>query len=189
MGTAHLHGLQLRARNNRTLAENLLGGMTAQQMAWNPAAKSWNTLEVLDHLNLAAEKYFELIQKTVARTRARGLGAAESFRPGFLQGRFIQMLEPKPGARALPAPSGFCPLSKGEADYELRERFFKNTDTLQTLLQEAEDVNLSKVRFASPVTPLLRFNIGEAFWLLVAHESRHLLQIQKICAHSSYPGT
>ncbi len=77
----------------------------------------------------------------------------------------------------------------GEADCALRDHFFKGTDTLMNLLREADDVNLSKVRFGSPITPLLRFNIGEAFWLLVAHENRHLLQIQRICAHTNYPRT
>ena len=189
MGNTHLQEIALRARNNKTLAESLLGDMTTQQMAWNPAPDSWNALEVLDHLNSAAEQYFELIQKTVDRTRARGLVATDSFRPGFLQSRFIQLLEPKPGSRALPAPGKFRPKSKGEADCGLRDRFLANTDALQTLLREADGVHLSKVRFASPATPLLRFNIGEAFWLLVAHENRHLLQIQRICAHEGYPRT
>ena len=189
MGDTHLQEIRLRAHNNKALAEGLLGEMTVQQMAWSPAPQSWNALEVLDHVNRAAEEYFELIQKAVVRTRARHLLAADSFRPGFLQSRFIRLLEPKPGSRRLPAPGKFHPQNKGEADGELLDRFFENADTLQTLLHEADGVHLSKVRFASPVTPLLRFNIGEAFWLLVAHENRHLLQIQRICAHTGYPGT
>ena len=187
MGSSHLQEIQRRARNNTTLAEGLLRDMSPEQLAWNPAAKSWNALEVLDHLNSSAEQYFERIEPAIEQTRARGQLDRGSFRAGFFQGRFIQMLEPKPGTRSLPAPKRFCPPDRSAADCALRERFFENADSLQALLRQADGLHLSKVRFASPVTPLLRFNIGEAFWLLVAHENRHLLQIQRIRTHPDFP--
>jgi hypothetical protein len=188
MQNPHLQNLQARAHENRVLAQDLLRDLSPSQLAWNPAPKSWNALEVLDHINNAAEKYFAGIRQTIEQTRARALRDSGAFRPGFLQGRFIQMLEPKPGARALPAPGRFVPQKRHEADCAVRDRFFENADALQQLLGEADGLHLSKVRFASPVTPLLRFNLGEAFWLLVAHENRHLLQIQRIRSHPGFPG-
>jgi hypothetical protein len=187
MADAHLEHMRQRALDNRQLAERLITGMSVAQLGWNPAPRSWSPIEVLEHLNNAAEKYQRLIQGCIERSREHKLHDAGDFRPGWFQGWLIKQLEPKPKSRALPAPSAFRPVAGSQVDPRIRDRFFELSDSLCGLLGDAEGVSLSRVRFPSPISPLVRFNLGESFWLLVAHEHRHLLQIQRICSHPQYP--
>lgn len=187
MANAHLEDMRQRSLHNRSLADGLIGNMSVEQLGWSPAPKSWSPVEVLDHMNNAAEKYHVLVRRTIERSRERGLQDSASFRPGWLQRWFVNQIEPKANTRPLPAPGAFRPIVRQSVDTHIRDRFFELCNSLQELLSEADGVALTKLRFASPVSPLLRFNLGEAFWLLVAHEHRHLLQIQRLCANPQYP--
>ena len=189
MANAHLADIRQRALNNRALAESLVADMSVEQLGWSPTPKSWSPVEVLEHLNSAAEKYHALIHNAIAGSRGRGLRDDGEWRTGWLQRWFVNQIEPKPKMRPLPAPGSFVPAPGRPVDTRSRDRFFELGESLQDLLGEAEGVSISKVRLGSPITPVLRFNIGEAVWLLVAHEHRHLLQIQRVCAHPQYPSS
>ena len=189
MANQHLVEMRQRAWTNRAVADKLVANMSVGQLGWSPAPKSWSPIEVLEHLNGAAEKYHGLIHDALVRSRERGLQDDRSFRAGWLQRWFINQIEPKPQMRKLSAPSAYRPARGLPVDARSRDRFFELCDSLQELLGEAEGASISGVRFGSPVTPLLRLNVGEALWMLVAHEHRHLLQIQRICAHPKYPNS
>jgi len=187
MANAHLEEMRQRSTSNRAMAETLVKPMSTEQLGWCPAPKSWSAVEVLEHLNSASEKYLALIRKTLARSRQRRRVDDGAFRSGWLQRWFINQIEPRPAMRRLSAPGAFRPVTGQPVDPRSRDRFFALSTSLQELLVEADGLSLSQPRFASPVTPLLRFNVGEAFWMLVAHEHRHLLQIQRICDNPHYP--
>jgi hypothetical protein len=187
MTNPHLDRMRTRARDNRSLADSLLTPMIPEQLGWRPAPRSWSAIEVLEHLNRAAEGYLERIQRALDTSRRRRLVDDGRFRAGWVQSWFIRQVEPRADMRRLPAPGAFRPVERASVDESIRERYFECNDLLLQLMLEADGVHLYRVRFASPITPLLRFNLGEAFWMLVAHEARHLQQIQRIAASPGYP--
>jgi len=183
----HLEQMRQRVTDNRVLADRLVSPLVPEQLGWRPAPGAWSTIEVLEHLNRTAAGYHKGIQRMIEASRRRNLLDDGTFRPGRLQRWFIGQLEPRPGMRRLPAPGPFRPQPSAHVDESIRERYFELNDVLLRLVTEADGVLLHRVRCASPITPLLRFNLGEAFWLLVAHDARHLTQIQRILASPGYP--
>jgi hypothetical protein len=187
MANPHLDRMRERARSNRRAAESLVARMTPEQLGWRPAASSWSAIEVLEHLNRVAAGYHARIQRAIETCRHRNLVDDGGFRTGWLQRWFIRQLEPRPHQRRLPAPRAFRPVQRACVDESVRDHFFELSDRSLQLLGEADGVHLHRMRFSSPVTPLLRFNLGEAFWVLVAHEDRHLQQVQRIRSGPGFP--
>lgn len=58
------------------------------------------------------------------------------------------------------------------------DEFLATTRRLGELMQRADGHDL-KLGFASPVSPLFRMNLGDAFRILVVHSHRHLAQIER----------
>jgi hypothetical protein len=58
---------------------------------------------------------------------------------------------------------------------------------MKQLLIRAADVTWARVRLRSPVTSLIRLNLGDAFNITVVHEERHFGQIDRIMAMPGFP--
>jgi hypothetical protein len=57
------------------------------------------------------------------------------------------------------------------------KQFLESADLLQTIASEAEKVrDYNKTRLRSPVTPIMRYSLADAFVMTVVHGQRHLAQ-------------
>jgi hypothetical protein len=48
-------------------------------------------------------------------------------------------------------------------------------------------VDLNRIKVRSPITPLVRFNLGDALTLQVVHAQRHLAQARRVREHAEFP--
>ncbi len=67
--------------------------------------------------------------------------------------------------------------------------FFARQEELGELIREADGRDLNAGKVPSPITRLLSFTLGEAFWLLTSHAQRHLLQSQRLRRMVAFPGS
>ena len=109
----------------------------------------------------------------IAKAKARG-SSDRPWRPslvgGWLTGALIE------GAKGMPAPKLY---RVGPTPREhVVDAFLAGITRLRALLYEADGHDLG-IGFASPVSPLFRVNIGDAFRLLVVHSHRHLAQAER----------
>ncbi len=183
--TQHYHIMkiaipELHARLAATASafEQLSSSLTNEQLYWRAQANSWSISEVMAHLYLTDSSYLRALDKKMAASPlGTGDGIVRTSPFGSVYYRYI-----KPGSwLKLPAPKIFRPkpdpISGKGIDFSTFHRH--NQQLLERLLGYA-DKNLEQFTFPSPVTKLLRLNMGEALLILIAHHERHLVQAQKV---------
>lgn len=179
----HLRQLLADAEAVSDAARQFREDFSPAQLAWKPTPDAWSVLECFEHLIVTGELYFPRIREGLRR--ARRTGAEAPFRPAFLGRLFLRSLDPET-RRKLKTFDVFKP-AQGTDDVGIIDRFLAQQDDLRALLQEADGVDLNSGTFASPVTRLVRFTVGEGLTVLVVHERRHLEQARRVTQLSAFP--
>jgi hypothetical protein len=177
---AYLRDLRSAARRVSGRIEGLCRPLGAVALGWKPAPDAWSAAQILEHVVRTADPYLERIRKAIERSRARGVGESPPLRPRFLARLFLRLVGPD-SRRRLPAPKPFRPVVH-EASPQILDRFLESQLELEELITSAEGCDLNRPRFASPITPLVRFSAGEALTILVRHAERHAQQIERVVA-------
>jgi hypothetical protein len=141
-----------------------------------PAPGAWSAAQALEHLVLASGSYLAVMRQRVEATPASG-GGDPLWRP-TLGGRLLA--RSMTSARRFPAPRGWAPAA--EPRPHVREAWTVELQELDALLERAAGLPWNRVRFGSPVTALIRLNLGDGFLILVAHAERHFGQIDRAVA-------
>jgi hypothetical protein len=149
--------------------------------AWRrrPVAERWSVAECIEHLNMSSREIIPLLRAGLQDARQRGW-TRPSHRLDVLGWFLSRTLEPPPRNR-FKTPEQFTPPSIEPKDAVLRE-----WDTLQhhldTILNDANGVALTKVRITSPFNARIRYNAYSALRITAAHQRRHLWQAETTAA-------
>ena len=87
--------------------------------------------------------------------------------------------------RNLPAPKVFRPSQSTIVDP--LGIFLKQQETFLHFVRASDGVDYNKVRLRSPVTPLMRYSLADAFVVTVVHGWRHLAQARRVREMSGFP--
>lgn len=169
----------------RREAKALVQGLTEEQCAWQPAPNQWSIAQCFEHLNATARNYFPLISDSVNQARSSGWLAAGPFRHGWLGRYFVRLSGPRPRLR-MRSPRRFIPPPDRPMS-EIWPSFLTFQDRLQELIVHANGVDLARARVQSPVLGVVKFSLGNALALMVAHERRHLWQATEIRGREDFP--
>lgn len=165
-------------------ARALADGLSEAQLRWTPPSGGWGVGQVLEHLVVSGSLYLERMRGAVEGAAAKGKPRGRGWKPSLL-GRFlVSGLDPS-SQRKLPAPKVFRPASEPRPD--VLGAFLGAQDELVDLLRRADGYDVSRIRMASPVSPLLRVNLGDAFRILAVHAERHLGQAERVLAEPGFP--
>jgi hypothetical protein len=140
----------------------------------SPAAGGWSAAQVLEHLVLASGSYLAVMRQRVQSAPTAAAGTDLRWRP-TLGGRLLAWS--MTSARRLPAPRGWVPEAAPRP--HVREAWIDELRELEALLDRVDRVPWNQVRFRSPVTALLRLNLGDGFLILISHAERHFGQIDR----------
>jgi hypothetical protein len=161
-----------------------LDGLTQAQLAWKPTPDAWSAGQVAEHLRTTNSLYLPGMKRAIDTARARGW-TADGYRPSLLGGWLIRtMTSPK----RYPAPKVFRPTAAEGSDWKAEvAAYHAVTDRLAEIIDAAQGVSLTRARLGSPVTALIRMNLGDAIALWLAHDRRHLGQIRRLVEHPGFP--
>ncbi len=174
---------QLRALQDD--ARELVSPLDTAQLNWAPAPEKWSVAECLDHLDVTARSYIGAIAPAIEEGHAAGkLGGGAKY--GFFERWFIRSLEPPP-KRGFRAPGKVAPRASTYDKDEVLERFVAGHEEIVGLLARADGLDLGKVKITSPLLSLLRFRLGAAFAILIAHGRRHLWQAREVVKSAGFP--
>lgn len=174
------------ARSVTSEAGKLFDELTAEQLTWKPAPKVWSVAECFSHLAAAAALYHPRVESALVELRSGGAPAASPFKARWLQRWFIEAVGPQ-AKRRMKTHKMFAPAS-AEIDVARLERdFLGRQEELAALIRRADGLDLNRGTVVSPVTKLLRFTLGEAFWMLTAHAERHMLQAGRLPREPGFP--
>ena len=160
------------------LAKAACTGLTEEQLTLRVDSAEWSIAECLVHLNLSSETFLSELNKACIEARQRQLHGDGPFRKD-LRGRVLRwfMMPPariKVRARSILEPSMIGPVEKA------LPRFLELQCELQKLIEEADGLDLNRMMITSPLSKLVRYNLFACFEIVIAHQLRHLWQIEHI---------
>jgi hypothetical protein len=169
----------------RADAEDLLAGLSDRQCNWRPPGEGWSIAQCLEHLNLLGYRVLLGIDAGLSKARERRWLRDGPFEYGFVGTRFIRWMEPSSGMK-LRAPAIYRP-PEGHSAADAGARFLALQDELSRRVRESDGIDLGRIKIASPITRLVRFNLATWFAALAAHERRHLRQAWRTKRTPGFP--
>ena len=171
---------ELRAADDR--ARLLVADLTPHQLNWKPSADAWSIGQCVEHLCVSNEIYLGPIAESLDRQQP---DPVDEIRLGWFSRKFIRDYI-APSNKKAKAPSKIAPgVSAVEA--AILDRFLRSNENTRKLMQAASHFDVNRIRFQNPFVPILRFTVGTGFEIISKHESRHLLQAERVKALSAFP--
>lgn len=178
----HRAALRTQIQDTARRVRALAGRMDDSRLHWYPPGGGWSMGQVLEHLCVSDEDYLVRLRDLVARPDAPRAAPGAEWRPS-LMGRFLVSSLERP--RKLPAPRRWIPPLMPRPD--VLEAYLARQDELLGLLDRGGALDWRRVRTSSPVSPLIRLNLGDCFTLLAVHGRRHLGQMERLAARPDFP--
>jgi hypothetical protein len=158
-------------------------GLSDEQLRWSDGS-GWSIAQVFEHLVLSTDAYVAKIRGRIFNPNAVHVaaGTEAEWEPSLMGWLLVRrMRSPRP----LPAPRIFMPGSTPRAD--VVNAFVQRQKTFTDLLRSSSALYWSRVRTASPVSALIRMNLGDAFSVLIVHQQRHVGQIDRARQRIEFP--
>jgi len=173
------------AEKNNIAARELAGPLNETQLNWKPAPDRWSIAQCLEHLTVSTNEFGQYFTRAIAGGRSkRPADKTPAYRPSFLGGLLIKQLLPEV-TRKMRAPKILHP-SASSIDQPL-EKFLKGQQKFLEFVRATEGVDYNKTRLRSPVTPLVRYSLADAYVLTVVHGQRHLAQARRVRETPGFP--
>lgn len=159
--------------------KNELLELSEEELVWKPQPDSWSVAECLKHMLIANNLYLDDIESKLKKAEVRTIEHPIKF---SLTGRvFLFFVDPKYKFK-VPAPKIFKPVEKNRVENgtETVENFIALQQQIITSADKACGYDHSNIYTYSPLSKLLRFNIGEQFYIMMRHTRRHLNQAERV---------
>jgi hypothetical protein len=166
-------------------ASELVNGLNESQFNWRPDPRSWSIAECLLHLNMVGDRCVHGLERALSEARTRGLVGQGSFGYGWLGKWILRNTEPPP-KRKYKAPRSFTP-AYGQPLTAVMPTFLHLQGQLALLLEQANGLDLTRIKVRAPEAGSLRFNMQLTFAWIAAHERRHLWQARQVRKHAAFP--
>jgi len=178
----HRAALRTQIEDTAARVRALAGRMDDTSLHWYPPGGGWSVGQVLEHLVVADEDYLARLRTLVARPDAPRATPGAEWRPS-LMGRFLANALERP--RRLPAPKRWVPPLAPRP--RVLDEYLARQQELLSLLDQGAALDWRRVRTSSPISPLIRLNLGDCFTLLAVHGRRHLGQMERLAARPDFP--
>lgn len=157
-----------------------------QILTTRPNRKTWNIIEIIEHLSIAYSMYQGKVADALAKSIDRDQEAA-SFKARPWQKFVINSQRPKGNKRRwkMKTLKKFEPvfdhqnLNREEVDTAF-SRFFKLYGHMKASILTSRHKDVSSVKFSSAIGPIVNFYLPEGFEFVLCHAERHMVQIQEI---------
>ena len=161
-------------------------GLTEEQLNWKPDAKQWSIAQCLDHLTVATQEFDKYFVATLDRARQKPPTTnPPAYRPTMMGGWLAKQVAPE-AARKLPAPKIFRPADASNIRDALQMFLDRHTKFVD-FVRQCNGIDYNRARLRSPVTPLIRYSLGDAFVITVLHGQRHLAQANRVKTMANFP--
>jgi len=150
-----------------------------EHLVWRPSKYNWNIYEVLEHLIRFGEFYIPKIRQVVSYPKSTK--KSDTYRSGTFGEFAIKRTRPVNGVVLNKAKSS----SKNnpflrQLNKSVISEYAAQQKQLLQILSELDGINLSKNYVPTVVGNWLKLNLGDSLRLLIHHEERHFIQINKL---------
>lgn len=166
--------------------EELVSGLSDDQLEWRPEPEKWSVGEHVVHLARTNRPYLEAIRETLAEARDRGLTGRGPFRKPWLAEWVVKAMEPPPRLK-VPTMKELVPEPGLPIDRVL-EVWRESQSALLASVDDAEGLDLGRARMRSPFLPLLKLTADQAYRAVLAHNRRHIWHARRTMEAEGFPG-
>lgn len=163
-------------------ARQLVSTLTEAQLNWQPGGGTgWSVAQCLDHLARSTALYAPALLEAVRKAKAKASSrrAGTPIQPPWLGRWFIRDLEPPP-KRKFKSPKKARPATQQLNSANVLKAFLAAHDQVRTVIEEARELDLNRIRFRNPFLRFLPWTIGTGLLILGAHDRRHLWQAEQV---------
>lgn len=165
----------------RRRAEQLVNGLSMDQLTRRPDPAKWSIAECIAHLNVTAKVVQKIVKKSVDEANARSKGD-KSYQGPFslgVRGRMLVWVAEPPPKFRMPAPKMVAPPLAIDNPAELLPAFMRAQDGWESLMNEAEGLDLCSITIGNLLSPFRCQMSGGMVWMM-AHQRRHLWQAENV---------
>jgi hypothetical protein len=159
-------------------AQQLVSGLSMEQLAQRPALAKWSIAECLAHLNVTASVVQPLVRRGIERGKKEKLFGKGPFSPGP-KGRFLVWLAEPPPKIRMSAPKSVAPPVSIPDPAKLLPDFLQVQDEWEQLMRDSDGLNLARIKLGPLLSPF-RCRLSGGFPWMMAHQRRHLLQAESV---------
>jgi hypothetical protein len=184
-----LSELRTITERNIDLLRQRFSNLSDQQKSWKKDTNSWSILEVFAHLNAYANYYHPVFSKRIETTRYREPKDVFISSPlGKSAWKSMKLGNAKNVKRRMKSPKSFNPTFETDLVRGTDIESFENDQLhLLTILTNAEEVNLRKVKVPISISKIIRLRLGDALQFVIYHNERHMQQALNIIENKSFP--
>jgi hypothetical protein len=161
-------------------ASQFVSGLSDAQLNWHPSPTAWSVAQCLAHLGQMNSVLTAALRTAVRQANKNSVVPRQPIQPGWFGRWFIKQMEAPP-RRKMKTPRQGIPEAHKSGE-EILRAFIAAHDELRSLIHEARDLDLNRIRFHNPFIGLLRYTVGTALLVIGAHDRRHLWQARQVCA-------
>jgi hypothetical protein len=174
------------AEKNSDTARSLTSGLTEAQLNWKPSAEKWSIAQCLEHLAVATKEFERYFQAALEGGRKKWpVNDPPPYKPSMVGGWLAKQVSPD-AERKLSAPKIFRPADSSNIQGSL-EMFVDQQARFLDFVRQCRGIDYNKTRLRSPVTPLMRYSLADAFVITVLHGQRHLAQARRVREMPEFP--
>ncbi|MCU1220212.1 MAG: DinB superfamily protein [Candidatus Angelobacter sp.] len=162
----------------RRRAEDLVFGLTPEQLTTQPEAGKWSVAECILHLNVTASVMQPFMEKAVSQGRHDNKVGNGPFKIGA-KGHFLIWIAEPPPKFKMPAPPHLRPASCIDDPLKLLSDFLKAQDEWERLIRESAGLDLAGIKVGKSFSPF-RARFAAILPWMMAHQRRHLLQGENV---------
>lgn len=178
----YVDGLARMTRETDARVAVLVQALSDRQLRWRPPGGGWSIGDVLEHLCVVHDSYARVMRPLIDAPNVRRVADGGQWGPTLIGGMMVKSFR---SDRKLPAPKLFRPAPEPRAN--VLEEFLARERELQDELERARHLDLRTTKLASPVSRLVRINLGDALGILVEHARRHLGQMERVRGRVGFP--
>ena len=167
-------------------AREFFSSLSADQLNWKPAEKSWSIAQCFDHLITTHSLYFPLFEKLGRGNAAPTFWEKYSPLSGFF-GRFlIKSLDPanqkkmKTTSKAQPSASA---IEAGIVDRYVDHQ----QKIIEALRKISADIDPVRTIITSPLLGFVTYSLDDCYTVLAVHGPRHLGQAKRVTQTEGFP--
>jgi hypothetical protein len=183
-----LNTLVSEAEKNNDAARAVAGDLTDAQLNWKPSPEQWSVAQCLEHLAVATkgfDRYFSAAFKQASSKPP--IINPPAYKPTRMGGWLARHVAPE-SPRKLRAPRIFRP-AQASAIPDSLQMFLDEQQKFIDFVRQCPGIDYNKTRIRSPVTPLVRYSLADAFVITVLHAQRHLAQARRVRDRPEFPQT
>lgn len=156
--------------------------LDAAQLAWQPPGGGWGVGQLLEHLCVANDSYLNVLRPRIyARNAVHAEQGTAFWEPSLAGWLLVAGLRTK---RKLPAPQIYQIKEPREG---VLDAFMARQQTIMTFMRATAALDWTRLRFSSPVSKLIRINLGDAFTIMCVHSQRHIKQMERVRDAAGFP--